>query len=405
MSTPRPRVLVTGASIAGPAAAYWLDHVGYDVTVLERTPEPRPGGQNVDVRGQARDVLERMGLLDAVRDAGTGEVGTRFVDPDGGTVSEFPTDDTTGDGPTAELEILRGELARILREACGERVDWRYGDHVVDVAHDDSSVTVSLDRGGSESYDLLVVAEGPWSHTRGLVMVGDDEPELERLGMYCAWATIPRTDDDDRWWRWMSVPGSRSVNLRPDNTGTTRAMLNFMTDDTGLRDLSDDEQRAELRERFADVGWEAPRILDALDSSELADDLYLDDLTQVRCPKWSRGRVVLLGDAAWCVTPIGGFGTSLALIGAYVLAAELSRASSHETALAAYEEWLRPLVDDVQDLPPGTPRLANPRSRLGVALFNAGTKLAATGPVRSLASRLGSGPGPERELPDLAPGR
>ncbi|MEO9322149.1 FAD-dependent monooxygenase [Nocardioides sp. C4-1] len=401
-STPRPRVLVTGASVAGPAAAYWLDRAGYDVTVLERAPEPRRGGQNIDVRGLARDVLERMDLLDAVRDVGTGEVGTRFVDADGGTVSEFPTDDSTGDGPTAELEILRGELARLLREACPDRVTWRHGDHVVDVDQDDASVTVSLERGGSESYDLLVVAEGPWSHTRGLVMTGDDEPDLERLGMYCAWATIPRTDDDDRWWRWMSVPGSRSVNLRPDNTGTTRAMLNFMTDETGLRELSVDEQRAELRERFADVGWEAPRILDALDE---ADDLYLDDLTQVRCPTWSRGRVVLLGDAAWCVTPIGGFGTSLALIGAYVLAAELSRASSPEAAFAAYEEWLRPLVDDVQDLPPGTPRLANPRSRLGVALFNAGTRLAATGPVRALASRLGSGSSSDRELPDLVTDR
>ena len=141
--------------------------------------------------------------------------------------------------------------------------------------------------------------------------------------MYCAWLTIPRTEDDDRWWRWLSVPGSRSVNLRPDNLGTTRASLNFMTDETGLADRSPAEQRADLRERFADVGWEAPRILAALDD---ADDLYVDDLTQVKCPTWSHGRVVLLGDAAWCVTPIGGFGTSLALIGAYVLAAQLAAA-------------------------------------------------------------------------------
>ncbi|CAM3700647.1 FAD-dependent oxidoreductase [Nocardioides zeicaulis] len=395
---PRPRVLVTGASVAGPAAAYWLDRTGWDVTVLERADGPRAGGQNVDVRGLAREVLERMQLLDAVRDAGTGEVGTRFVDADGGTVSEFPTDDETGDGPTAELEILRGELARVLREACSEGITWRYGDHVVEVEQDDASATVTLAGGRVEQYDLVVVAEGPWSHTRGLVMTGDDEPELERLGMYCAWATIPRTEDDDRWWRWMSVPGSRSVNLRPDNTGTTRAMLNFMTDDTGLRDLSPDELRAELAERFSDVGWEAPRILAALGD---ADDLYLDDLTQVRCPTWSRGRVVLLGDAAWCVTPIGGFGTSLALIGAYVLAAELARAESVDGGLASYEEWLRPLVDDVQDLPPGTPRLANPRSRLGVALFNAGTRLAAAGPVRALASRFTSSTSTDRELPPL----
>lgn len=395
--TRRTRVLITGASIAGPAAAYWLDRIGYDVTVLERAAESRPGGQNIDVRGPAREVLERMDLLEAVRGAGTGEVGTRFVDEDGGTVSEFPTDAETGDGPTAELEILRGELARVLREACEDRVTWWYGDHVVGLEQDDASVTVTLDGGDTHAFDLLVVAEGPGSHTRGLVMTGADEPELDRLGMYCSWLTIPRTEDDDRWWRWLSVPGSRSVNLRPDNLGTTRASLNFMTDETGLADRSPAELRADLRERFADVGWETPRILAALDD---ADDLYVDDLTQVKCPTWSRGRVVLLGDAAWCVTPIGGFGTSLALIGAYVLAAHLAKAP-HDEAFAAYEEWLRPLVDDVQDLPPGTPRVANPRSRLGVALFRAGTRLAATGPVRAAAARLSGGSPADRELPDL----
>ncbi|WP_137294962.1 FAD-dependent monooxygenase [Nocardioides dongxiaopingii] len=398
------RILVTGASIAGPAAAYWLDRTGHDVTVLERTPEPRTGGQNIDVRDLARDVLERMDLLDAVRRAGTGEVGLRFVDEDGGTVSEFPAHagGDGGDGPTAELEILRGDLAEILRDACGDGVTWCYGDHVVDLDDSGSAVTVTLAGGTTHEFDVVVVAEGPRSRTRDLVMTGDRTPLLDRLGMYSAWLTVPRTDADDRWWRWLNVPGSRSVHLRPDNTGTARAMLNVMTDETGLADLDPHDLRAELRERFADVGWETPRILAALDD---ADDLYVDDLTQVRCPTWSHGRVVLLGDAAWCITPIGGFGTSLALIGASVLAAQLQRSSSPDEAFAAYESWLRPLVEESQDLPPGAPRVANPRSRAGVALFRTGTRLAASGPVRSVASRLGSGSGSgsdeQRTLPEL----
>lgn len=397
MASNGTRVLITGASVAGPAAAYWLERTGCEVTVLERAPEPRTGGQNIDVRGLARDVVERMGLLEQIRAAGTGEVGTRFVDEDGETVAEFPTDDETGDGPTAELEILRGELSRVLREACGEAVTWWFGDRIESVEESEAGVTVHLAGGDVHEFDLLVVAEGPRSSTRELVMTGADEVDLERLDMYCAWATIPRSADDDRWWRWLSVPGSRSVNLRPDNLGTTRAMLNFMTDEAGLADLEPAEQREQLRERFADVGWEAPRILAALDD---ADDLYLDDLTQVRCRTWSRGRTVLLGDSAWCVTPVGGFGTSLALIGAYVLAAHL-RAGPYPEAFAAYEEWMRPLVDEVQDLPPGVPRIGNPRSRLGVALFHAGTRLAATGPVRALASRLTSTEEESRTLPDL----
>ncbi|MEI5673473.1 MULTISPECIES: FAD-dependent monooxygenase [unclassified Nocardioides] len=394
----RGRVLVTGGSIAGPATAYWLTQVGYDVTVLERTDGPREGGQNVDVRGQARDVLVRMGLEDVVRAAGTGEVGTRFVDEDGGTVSEFPTDAESGDGPTAELEILRGELARVLAEACGDRVAWWYGDQVVGLDQDDAGVDVRLESGELRRFDLVVVAEGAGSRTRSLVLTGDDAPQLDRLGMHIAWGTIPRTPDDDDWWRWMSVPGSRSMSLRPDNQGTTRVMLNWMGDDTGFVDLPLDEQRAGLRERFGDLGWEVPRVLDALDD---VDDLYVEDLTQVRCPTWSVGRVVLTGDAAWCITPVGGFGTSLALIGGYVLAASLARESSPAAAFASYEEWMRPMVTDAQDLPPGVPRVANPKSRLGVALFRTGTKLAASRPVQAVASRIGSGSEPDRELPEI----
>lgn len=400
---PRGRVLVTGASIAGPATAYWLDRVGFDVTVLERAAEPRRGGQNVDVRGLAREVLSRMGIEDAVGRANTGEVGTRFVDGQGGTVSEFPVEAGEADGPTAELEILRGELARILVETCGDRVTWWTDDHVVGLEQTDDEVTVRLAGGDERSFDLVVVAEGAGSMTRDLLLRGADAPELRRLGMYMAWATIPRTEDDDQWWRWMSVPGSRSVTLRPDNLGTTRVTLGFMSEDVGFADLDLAGQQARLRERFGDLEWEVPRILDAVDAS---DELYVEDLTQVRCRTWSKGRVVLTGDAAWCVTPVGGVGTSLALVGAYVLAAELSQladGASPEAAFKAYEEWMRPLADDAQDLPPGTPGIANPETRLGVALFRAGTRVAATKPVRALASRLTAGPEPDRALPELGP--
>ncbi|KQT94257.1 FAD-binding monooxygenase [Marmoricola sp. Leaf446] len=393
-------MLVTGASIAGPAAAYWLERIGYEVTVLERSPEPRLGGQNIDVRGLAKQVLERMGLRDAVLAANTGEVGTRFVDAEGATVSEFPAEAGEGDGPTAELEVLRGELARILTEACGDGVTWWSGDHVVALDQTDDAVTVTLAGGDEHAFDLLVVAEGPGSRTRGLVL-GEEQPELKRLGMYMAWATIPRTDADDDWWRWMTVPGSRSVTLRPDNLGTTRATLGFMSDPVGFEEGTREEQVAELRRRFGDLGWEVPRVLDAL---EAGSELYVEDLTQVIAPTWSRGRVVLLGDAAWCVTPIAGAGTSLALVGAYVLAVELSRLSPGRPptdAFARWEDWMRPMVEDAQDLPPGTPRLANPETRLGTALLRVGTKVAASRPVRSLAGRLTSGPDDERGLPDL----
>ncbi|MDO9377419.1 MAG: FAD-dependent monooxygenase [Nocardioidaceae bacterium] len=401
-STPsRGTVLVTGGSIAGPSAAYWLARTGWQVTVLERWDGPREGGQNIDVRGLGRDVLDQMGLTDAVRAANTGERGTRFVDGRGRTVSEFPVDEGDGDGPTAELEVLRDELSRVVREACPDDVTWWYGDQVEALEQDDDHVSVTLSSGAAHAFDLLVVAEGAGSRTRGLLLDGADAPELKRLGMYTAYGTIPRTDGDDDWWRWLSVPGARSVSLRPDDRGTTRASLSFMSGPNGFDRLDRDAQVAQLRDRFGDLGWETARVLDGLED---ASDLYVEDLTQVLSPTWVAGRACLLGDAAWCVTPVAGGGTSLALTGAYVLAAELGRLAPGEhpaAGLAAYEAWMRPLVEDVQGLPPGVPGLANPRSRIGVGLFHTATRIASTRLVRNLAGRLTSGPRTDRALPVL----
>ncbi len=164
-----PRVLVTGAGIAGPAAAYWLDKAGFDVTVIERAPTLRPGGQNIDVRGTGREVLSLMGLENAVRERNTGEIGTRFYDQNGTVVSEFGVDEQEGqDGPTAELEILRGALSQILVDACPESVRWRFGQSVGAVADTGSGVDITLSDGRVDSYELLVIAEGVGSHTRDL---------------------------------------------------------------------------------------------------------------------------------------------------------------------------------------------------------------------------------------------
>jgi 2-polyprenyl-6-methoxyphenol hydroxylase-like FAD-dependent oxidoreductase len=391
------RVLVTGASVAGPAAAYWLAQIGCDVTVLEDAPALRTGGQNIDVRASGRDVLRLMGLEDAVRERNTGEVGTRFLDEGGAVVSEFPVDDRDGsDGPTAELEILRGALSQVLVEACPDTVTWRFGDQIAAVTQDGDGVDVEFAGGAQERFDLVVVAEGVGSRTRRLVF--GDAPQERALGMYVAYGTIERTPEDDDWWRFLIVPGSRQVSLRPDDEGTIRAMLTFLTDSPQLGDLDDTGVRAALREKFAGVGWEVPRILDGFDTT---DDLYVDYLRQVRCPVWHQGRVCLLGDAAWSVTPIGGGGTSLAVTGAYVLAAFLSQAETggHEEAFARFEAWMRPLVEDAQDLPPGVPRIAAPQTRAGVQILRWGTKVAALPVVRSLASRLTSGPETDQDLP------
>ncbi|MEV4279846.1 FAD-dependent oxidoreductase [Actinoplanes xinjiangensis] len=387
-----PRALVTGAGIAGLSTAYWLARAGWDVTVLERFSAFRDGGQNIDVRGAAREVLSRMGLEEAVRGLGTTEQGTALVDGDGRVIARFPVEDP--DGPTAELEILRGDLAGVILGALPDSVTVRYGDQIEGVRDDGTSVEVTLMSGPAERYDLVVIAEGVRSRTRDLI------PGLtvtrRELGVTMAYGTIARTGDDDRWWRWYSAEGGRQITLRPDRTGTTRATLAF-TGDGDLGDLPLDRVRAELRGRFHDAGWQAERVVDGFARS---DDVYLDRLTQIVMPSWSAGRVCVTGDAAWCVTPLGGGGTSLAMVGGYVLAAYLSRAEVG-VALTRYEQWMRPLIEDAQKLPPGTPGLFYPTSAAGVRALRLAARIGSTGVLRRLTARIGHVARTGRALPEM----
>ncbi|MCV7135477.1 FAD-dependent monooxygenase [Mycobacterium hodleri] len=393
-------VLISGAGIAGPVLAYWLKRYDFSPTIVERAPELRDSGQNVDVRGIGREVLRRMGLEDRVRASGTGEVGLRFIDDHGRSLGEFPVGDSaTGDGPTAELEILRSQLSRLLVDEAGE-LEFLFGERIVSVAQDESGFDVTFAGANTRRFDLLIVAEGIRSTTRNAVFGA--EPDYRDLGFYTAYCTVPKITDDDQWWRWYTTTGGRSVQLRPDNVGSTRASLNFFSRPTGLDYQSREDQVLALREVFADVGYAAPRVLDAL--SDDPSSLYLDRIAQVRLPSWSAGRVAVVGDAAYCATPVSGMGTSLALAGAYLLAGALGATDDHAEAFASYERHMRPFVDEAQKLPPGVPRIANPTSRLGVGVFRTAVRVAASAPARALTSRLtASSPDRAPVLPDYQP--
>jgi len=388
-------VLVSGASVAGPTTASWLARAGCDVTVVERSPDLRDEGQNIDVRGAAREVLRRMGLEEAALAAGTGEQGTVFLGEGGRELARFPasTDDTSG--PTAELEILRGRLGQLLFEHTRDDVAYRFGDQITALEQDPDGVDVTFLSGTQERYDLVVLADGVNSRSRDLVL-----PDAPRryLGMVIAYLTIPRTEEDTDWWRWYVAGRGRGVNLRPDDVGTTRAMLNLMTDVRGIDALDRPAQVTLLRRAFADAGWQTDRVLDQLDDAPM----YLEDLSQVHLDRWSVGRVVLTGDAAWCATPVSGIGTTLALSGAYTLAACLAAHDDHHAAFADYDARMRPFVEKGQSLPPGTPGLANPQTGLGRTVL--GTVLrAAASPLAtklgSVSSRFTKPPADQYELP------
>jgi len=374
------RVLISGASIAGPALAFWLRRAGWEPVVVERAPALRTGGQNIDIRGAAREAIRRMGIDGAVAAGTTGEEGTEFIGSSGQVVAAFPAGTSDTGGATGEREILRGDLSEILvgQTLAGDQpVEYRFGDRITGLTEQGEQVLVAFEHGPDEVFDLVVAADGIGSSTRGLVF--GDEVEIRSLNLQITYGTIPRVASDKPWWRWYNAAGGRSVTLRPDTHGTTRATLTRLTDGAraGVQDRSSGELLTRLRADFGDAGWQAERVLQGF---EQADDLYSESIGQVFAPAWSRGRVALLGDAAWCAAPVSGMGTSLSLVGAYVLAGELATHDDVRTGLAAYERVLRPYVAQAQKLPPGTPRLANPRTRAGIAAFQTGLRVAAALP-------------------------
>jgi 2-polyprenyl-6-methoxyphenol hydroxylase-like FAD-dependent oxidoreductase len=378
--------------------AFWLAKYGFSVTVVERAPALRLGGQNIDVNGPARKVVRKMGIEAAILAQNTTEVGLQIIGQDGEVAGEFPKDASlTG---TRELEILRGDLVKILYDCSKEHVDYRFGDSITALEQHPDDVSVTFASGKTETFHLVIAADGVRSKTRQLMF--GDEPQFKSLGLYVSYMTIPRQENDNDWWRWYTAVDRRVLMLRPDNKGTIRASVAFLEDDSETYEKRPtNEQKDVLKAKLAGAGWEADRIRQAIDGT---DDLYLDKAGQIKAPRWSAGRVAMIGDAAYCPTPISGKGTTLAIVGAYVLAGELSRHERHEDAFAAYEKLMRPYVDEVQKLPPGTPKLVYPETKFGVSVLNTVAGLVASKPVQKVVGLFSSNDDEEEkegiDLPD-----
>ena len=342
-------MLVAGASIAGPALAHWLGRRGAEVTVVERAPELRPGGQAVDARGVTKEVIRRMGLDAAVRTARTETAGAYTVDADGKVLETYRADDDGGDGYIAEIEILRGDLSLVLYDDTRDSAEYIFGDRIAELTQDADGVDVTFAGGARRRFDLVVGADGLHSALRAMVF-GPHERFIGHLGLVMSFYTVPNEFGLDRWLiDYQDSVSGRSAGLRPIQDAT-RAMAMFSFPAAGLDvDYRDVEaQKRLLRERMAGLGWLTPRILAHLDHTP---DFYLDQVAQVVMDRWSSGRIGLLGDAAFSSSPLSGQGTGLALVGAYLLAGELAAAGWDPAAgFAGYERRMRSFVEANQEI-------------------------------------------------------
>jgi 2-polyprenyl-6-methoxyphenol hydroxylase-like FAD-dependent oxidoreductase len=341
------RVLVSGASIAGPALAHWMSRRGAEVTVVEQAPALRPGGQAVDARGVAKEVIKRMGLDAAVRGVCTNTAGAYTVDADGNVLETYRAEDDGGDGYISEIEVLRGDFSQVLYDDTRADVDYVFGDRIAGLTQDVDGVDVAFASGQERRFELVIGADGLHSALRAMVF-GPREEFVRHLGLVLAFYTVPNEFGLDRWMIDYQKAG-RSAGLRPVRDATKAiAMLSFPALEFNLdyRDIA--AQKRLLREQMAGFGWETAGILAHLDHTP---DFYLDQVAQVVMDHWSHGRVGLLGDAAFSASPMSGAGTGLALVGAYMLAGELAAADWDPTAgFAGYEQRMRSYVEDNQEI-------------------------------------------------------
>lgn len=324
-------VLISGASIAGPTLAYWLRRHGAAVTVVEQAPALRDGGHGVDFRGAQMELLDRMGITDEVRRMQTGMGTQTIIDAAGRGLVELPSSFFSG-----EVEIARGDLARILYERTRDDVEYVFGDSVRALTDTGGGVEVDFRHGPRRRFDLVVGADGMHSAVRALTF-GEESRLKTFRGYYWAGFQAPDHLGLDRAGLLYNEPGRAVLVAGGRDPGVVGVGLLFAADRLTYDRHDEQQVRALVAEHFAGAGWETPRFLEEL---RRAPDLYFDPLEQIHLDRWSEGRVALLGDAAWCAGP-GGSGTGLAMMGAFVLAAELAAADGdHAVAFARYQEVL-----------------------------------------------------------------
>jgi 2-polyprenyl-6-methoxyphenol hydroxylase-like FAD-dependent oxidoreductase len=380
-------ILISGASVAGSTLAYGLRRYGFNPTVVERAPAPRMGGQAIDLRGTARQVAERMGIMADIRQAHTGTHGMAFVDSAGKRVASMGAE-LFGDsgGPVAELEILRGDLVRILYTASRDQVEYIFDDSIASIAQGDDGVHVTFERGAPRIFDLLVGADGLHSNVRRQVF-GAESEFVRDLGAYVSIFTTSTNVDLGGWELMYSMPGKNNVRGKtaalyplPDRRAIAMFFFGSPAQDYDRHDV--EQQKQLLAQAFAGEGWAIPQMLAALWQ---APDFYFDRICQVQMDSWSRGRVALLGDAAHCGSPMAGNGSSMALVGAYVLAGELAAAAGdYRMAFASYESEMRDFVTRCQAFAQGSTGALLPKSRAQIWMRNLGLKTLPYMPWKSL---------------------
>ncbi|MDQ0201094.1 FAD-dependent monooxygenase [Neobacillus ginsengisoli] len=341
------RVLISGASIAGPAVAYWLHRYGYDVTVVERSPSLRQGGYGVDIRGAAITVLKEMGIFSLVREADTNLTGVYFVNKKGkieGQISEA----SMGNQKGLDIEIMREDLSNILYDLTKDTIHYIWGDSITAIHETEAGAEVQFIHSKPHTFDLVIGTDGLHSNVRTLTF-GDEAQFKRTLGCYISIFTLDNYLKVDHRQLLYSMPGKTVGMFSAHDNTQAKGMFVFQSEALKYDRYDTESQKKLIENAFGgDTGWETSQLLKSMKE---ATDFYFDEICQIHMPTWSKGRITLIGDAAYGPSPLSGQGSSLALVGAYVLAGELKAAlGDYARAFVAYEHEMRKFVEKNQKI-------------------------------------------------------
>ena len=367
------KVAIVGAGIAGPTLAYWLWRYGHEPTLIEKAPRLRTGGYVVDFWGGGYAVAERMGLTAELHATGYAVQELRLVDQNSRRVGGFSAELFRRNVDGRFVTVPRGDLAAMIYRCIDRHVEALFGESVSAITQHDSGVRVTLERGWSRHFDLLVGAGGIHSPVRDLVFGPESRFETDlgyRVAAFEAEGYQPR---DELVYLAYTTPG-RMIARFAMRGEKTLFLFVFTTDHMSGPDPQNVSQaKTTLRRVFGNAGWECPEILRKLDG---ASDVYFDRASQIVMDHWSDGRVALIGDAAAAVSLLAGEGAGLAMVQAYILAGELNGAgANHQDAFRRYERQLRPIVEARQRSARGFATMFAPKTALGVWTRNQASKL------------------------------
>lgn len=339
------KVLISGAGVGGLTVAYWLKRYGFTPTIVERAPTLVTGGYKIDVRGTALQVLHRMGIYDTVVAASTHMQGALLVNRHGKIINEMSGDDF-GHRAGDDVEIIRGVLCEILKNKVTE-VEFIFGDFIEEILQRPDRIQVQFHNNKPREFDLVIGADGIHSNVRQLVF-GDESRFLRELGLYLCVFTIPNYLNLNRIEMQYSELGRVAAVWSAHGEPNMKACFGFTAPANSINLHNKAQQQQALKTIYADIDWEIPQFLRLMSDTP---DFYFDTAAQIHMDYWSKDRVALVGDAAYCASPMSGQGTSLALIGAYILAGELAAAKGdYKSAFAQYENQLRPFIKLNQEL-------------------------------------------------------